>query len=112
MFYAELKTHTGRWTPTKFYEVPNVKDGRLNRISGHPPAIRPMGTDANGKPVFHKVIHRDHGHLTLDQLREVYSPDGKFQATQRPVASVDVDGSCTVKLGATDYMDLMSGGPF
>ena len=74
MFYAEEKGLRG-WSPVTFASRPETitKGGvtRLKSLTGHQPRLR-------GEPV---EIGRGHENLTLAQLREVYSPDGKFRAT-------------------------------
>ena len=62
-YFEELKF--GRWSPRSQETMPNVRgpEGEKRMIRGV------------------TEISKSHEHLTLDQLREVYSPDGTLQAT-------------------------------
>lgn len=72
MWFAEISV-LNRWRPTTFTQRPDIVSNggvlRLKTISGVGPKLR-------ADPV---EVSKDHRKLTLTQLREVYSPDGRFQ---------------------------------
>lgn len=62
LWFWEVRTPLGRWTPQTSTERPSAVTS-----DGHRPKMRAISLVA---PSLEK--------LTLNQLREVYSPDGKF----------------------------------
>lgn len=80
-FYAETRNTYGQWCPCWFAEPPEVKNGRVYRKDGVGPMIRPMGVGPDGKPTYCKPVPAYLAALTLDQLFQVLSPDGRLQAT-------------------------------
>ncbi len=65
MFYFEQRAWNGQWSPRTAPEPPvDVRTGR---------------TPENVRAV--QLINPGHHKLNLDQLREVYSPDGRFRNT-------------------------------
>lgn len=71
-FYYETKNSRGEWSPVKVADKPEVttKNGReyIKRVEGVGPEIRAV-----------REIPHYHEHLTLGQLYETLSPDGRFR---------------------------------
>lgn len=73
LWYYEYRNMLGKWCPATSPDEPEtVKRGGLKclkRVSG------------SGRPVrgIHE-IHPGHQHLSIKALRQVYSPDGRFQS--------------------------------
>lgn len=74
LFYFETAAPDGHWAPATSAEPPPVsrKTHRPDRL----------GTDAGPRIRAVTQVHPDHHGLTLDQLAEVYGPDGRFRATR------------------------------
>lgn len=72
MYFYETKGFDGRWRPNSSPRKPETEEkagrSRLKIIGGQGPEIRSI----------RQVIHH-YQHFTLGQLREHYSPDGRFQ---------------------------------
>jgi len=96
MFYAEVKNGYGNWTPIKLASEPTVSKGRIVRAETVGQIIRKMD---NG---YTKPIPQHYSQLTLAQLYNVLSPDGKFRSVhrQQPEPDIEDDGFVTVSTGA------------
>ena len=70
-FFYEEKS-MGEWRPVLSAEKPTVKKGRILHATGVGPEIRAL---SQIEPWMKK--------LTLDEIRELLSPDGRFCAAQR-----------------------------
>lgn len=80
LWYFEACSPLGRWMPATSMVHPRIE--------------RHAGTDRLGGGTGPKVrglvqVADDHARLTLDQLREVYGKEGRFQAT-RPRSDGDL----------------------
>ncbi len=69
MWYFEQAGMDGTWQPVTAAAKPITKHGRMVKSVGVGSRIR----------AIREVPEHLH-HLTLDQLRELFSPDGKFAA--------------------------------
>ena len=69
MWYFEQAGTDGTWQPVKSADRPTVKRGRMVRAGGVGPRVR----------AIHEVP-KYLNHLDLDQLRQMFSPDGNFAA--------------------------------
>lgn len=67
MYYYEEASMRGKWKPVTAPLPPRIRNGRVRFVDSIGPRVRAL-----------KKIDPGHRHLTLDQLRECYSPDGKF----------------------------------
>lgn len=72
-WYYEAAHPRGHWMPVKAADHPRVTThAGVQRLGdGTGPRIRAIS-----------LIHPDHLALTLDELAQVYGPDGRFQATR------------------------------
>lgn len=74
-WYWEQATFGGGWAPVSGPDKPSIKTtngvARIARGEGLGPRVRAV-----------TEIPADHHHLTLGQLFEVYSPDGRFTGGQ------------------------------
>lgn len=70
MFYYEQASVGGQWEPVKSPTEPEVRNGRQVRNDSTGPKIRAV-----------QRINQGHERMTLNQLRDCYSPDGKFRMT-------------------------------
>lgn len=65
MFYAETRMFSGRWSPVKFNERPEVrKDGFITKKDGMGPKVRGI-----------KEISKEHEDLGLLELQKIYGTD-------------------------------------
>lgn len=71
--YFETCNSRGHWTPNKAADHP--------RITTHA-GVQRLGDGTGPRIRAVSLIHPDHLALTLDELAEVYGPDGRFQATR------------------------------
>lgn len=87
LYFFQYARFDGEWISATSAYRPSTKTTngvmRIKLSEGLGPRIR---TEA-------VTVPKDHRHLTLDQLTEVYAPDGRFRATsKRPD---DVEGNAT-----------------
>lgn len=89
MWFFEYAHPLGHWAVAKSLSQPRiVKAAGVERIGdGTGPRIRGL-----------VEVHPDHAKLGLDELKQVYSQDGKFKAT-RPVR--DAQGNWTTAQSAS-----------
>lgn len=69
MWFFEQAGTDGTWQPATAADRPATKHGRMVRNGGTGPRVRAI-----------TEVPKYLRHLTLDQMREIFSPDGKFAA--------------------------------
>ena len=79
MWYIEVARQGGKWAPQVWRGTePQIdKDGRLKRAGSIGPRCRPIrdGYVVKAAP--------EYSGCTLEEVRQLYSPDGRFQAVTR-----------------------------
>ncbi|GGE30317.1 hypothetical protein GCM10011360_17930 [Primorskyibacter flagellatus] len=85
VFYHEQARFDGEWISVKCNGRPETK-----KING---VLRLKNSDGLGPRLRFEPIEvaRGHADLSLDQLRQCYSPDGKFRAATRTPEETDND---------------------